>query len=264
MKKNIFIFICILKSYLVYTQDSLAIFKMNSSELDSFMLVKQNENLNLDLLSNIFISKLSSNHIINKNTYFFFEYSIVKKIEKEESCDSLLLYHMNKFIAVCKEDIAKVNLLLHKYYPNYSRDSRCNRDDSYKMSKINASKYLYNYLQKNNLEHDLLFLQFCNQIANIEGIDNQEQYLFEVLKYPFWQYGTIDRDKMLQMREEYIKAGKALLHYIRGDLKALERTFFEPSTEDELEVIKKIYIEELGGTYESIEQKLKRIKKTKN
>ena len=255
MKKNIFLFVlffAISTNFFAQEKiDSSLVFKMTSTQLDSFFLSNKFEKLNFQKIDRIIIAKLKNGHLINKASIGHIDYRGIRLFHTDsDNCDSLLYYHLDSYVEAAKEPESKVNFLSYKYIPESDVEYKC-RTNAYLEKKNTALTVVNEYLKKKKAQTNLEYAKSCNHIANFYMIDKQFEkaqfYISEVLHYKLWFEFDLNVDSLI--REEYIKAGKNLLEIRKGDLKALERTFFDPYAYDELQVIKEQYIKELGGEF---------------
>ena len=245
MKKNIFLFVlffAISTNFFAQEKiDSSLVFKMTSTQLDSFFLSNKFEKINFQKIDRIIIAKLKYGHLINKASIGHIDYRGIRLFYPDaDNCDSLLYYHLDLYAEAAKEQESKVNFLSYKYIPESDVEYKC-RTSTYLEKKNTALIVLNEYFRKKKGQTNLEYAKSCNHIAAFymlnKQFENAQFYIFEVLHYKLWFEFDSNVDSLI--RAEYIKAGKNLLEIRKGDLKALERTFFDPYAYGELEVIKK-------------------------
>jgi hypothetical protein len=231
--------------------DSLAVFRMTSVQLDSFFTSDKYNKLDFKKVDKVIIAKLLNSHLVNKIAIEHIDHRGIRPFYSNlANCDSLLFYHIDLYIQASKEEYSKINFLSYKYLSSSDMEFKC-KTSKYFKEKQDALLQINAYNLKQKAAVNLEYAKSCNHIAdyylNNKQPEEAQPFLLNVLRYKLWFEFDDDIDALIRL--EYVKAGKNLLEIRKGDLKALERTFFDPYAYDELETIKKKYIEDLGGIY---------------
>ena len=228
--------------------DSIFIFNQNPTFLDSFVRVEGVDNHKAFKLIE---AKLKLGHYISNRSIEFVLYAINRADKKEKKCDSLRIFLCDRLLLAKPIDNVKLNILrLQKEYIEYGGCRLKEYSDTmiHLLEKIIAIEY------RLKLENDLSLLMNRNHLGRdylrLNKYELADYQFSEVLGYPFALINGMENyDYMNKCREEYRRAGMSILDARRGSLSKLKYTFFVPAFWEELEPIKKMYIEEMGGEY---------------
>ena len=194
----------------------------------------------------IFISEDALFSIVKINTSYDF-----RNNSKERPLYAKTIHFIEKLVDhIYKRDFVKIKLLERKATLLQNMSDEIN-DVSDKILRTSLS-----YIKKLDSLNLLMLVIEHNAHYKIGSLlfkergENElaEVHFREVLGYPFY---NVDNVKVFQdLRDIYIKCGLELIQLHRGNLKALRRLYFVPSTKPDLYPVLKLYYEELGEKWD--------------
>lgn len=219
----------------------------------TFIECSEGKKIDTDSISALVINRINKG-LFTSESAIMDGYRIINRIEKviEHKYDSkkTLSYIESVVNILYAQDLTKIKLLLKKAAILQEQDFP---------NKNETNLALYNkaisVLDSINLEYKLIELESLFNAGEIlfKSLHNKveaDKYYLTVQSFPFWSIQN--SFYFSKYRRLYVNSGYRRLDLNRGNLKALERLGFVPSTSDELYPLWKSYIEEVGGNWDSI------------